>query len=41
MKKETYNRTELDIIIFNSEDVITTSLEPDKDPYEDMIPNNH
>ena len=40
MKKDTYERTELDIIIFKSEDVITTSEGgPTSDPYEDIVPN--
>ena len=38
MNKEKYECTELEIIIFKSEDVITTSS-PDPDPYEDIIPN--
>ena len=41
MNKETYERTMLDIIIFKSEDVITTSQGPGSDPYEDIIPNQH
>ena len=41
MNMETYERTELDIIVFESDYIITTSQEPNKDPYEDMIPNKH
>lgn len=34
MKKETYEIAELDIIVFKSEDIITTSGEFDPDPNE-------
>ena len=41
MRKEKYERTELDIIKFETEDVIMTSGEPDDDSseYEILVPN--
>lgn len=39
MEKEIYQRIELDIIPFTTEDVIATSSTPKSDPYEDIIPN--
>lgn len=38
MEKEIYQRIELDIIPFTTEDVIATSNIP-TDPYEDVIPH--
>ncbi len=34
MKKEAYENAELEIIIFQTEDIITTSGEIETDPYE-------
>ena len=43
MKKEKYERTELDVIEFLMEDVIMTSGDPmdeDSDEYEMIVPNH-
>lgn len=42
MKKEKYERTELDVIRFQTEDVIMTSgeLDDDTDEYEIIIPHH-
>lgn len=43
MKKEKYERTELDVIKFQTEDVILTSGDPfdeDSDEYEIIVPNH-
>lgn len=43
MKKEKYERTELDVIKFQTEDVIMTSgdlYDEDSDEYEIIVPNH-
>ena len=43
MKKEKYERAELDVIKFQTEDVIMTSGDPideDSDEYEIIVPNH-